>query len=223
MDFIMKKAYNINMDTNSNKTSTKNVYKTKALLASFLAFIVFISPTVINAQSSQNENRVAIQNAEQNTEQKDEVKIEIKSAKEIALDLERARKFEKDVKAITDRINKNKDEYVLQIRLKFLTNADNLSSITNKIELRINKIEISGENVDSMNSKLAEANENIKAAKALLKTLPAKKSLIDYTEFKKYATTIIEARNNLEEAKNTLSLIISDLKDLVVDKNDDKN
>ena len=219
----MKKAYNINMDTNSNKTSTKNVYKTKALLASFLAFIVFISPTVINAQSSQNENRVAIQNAEQNTEQKDEVKIEIKSAKEIALDLERARKFEKDVKAITDRINKNKDEYVLQIRLKFLTNADNLSSITNKIELRINKIEISGENVDSMNSKLAEANENIKAAKALLKTLPAKKSLIDYTEFKKYATTIIEARNNLEEAKNTLSLIISDLKDLVVDKNDDKN
>lgn len=211
------------MDTNSNKTSTKNVYKTKALLASFLAFIVFISPTVINAQSSQNENRVAIQNAEQNTEQKDEVKIEIKSAKEIALDLERARKFEKDVKAITDRINKNKDEYVLQIRLKFLTNADNLSSITNKIELRINKIEISGENVDSMNSKLAEANENIKAAKALLKTLPAKKSLIDYTEFKKYATTIIEARNNLEEAKNTLSLIISDLKDLVVDKNDDKN
>ena len=219
----MKKAYNINMDTNSNKTSTKNVYKTKALLASFLAFIVFISPTVINAQSSQNENKVAIQNAEQNTEQKDEVKIEIKSAKEIALDLERARKFEKDVKAITDRINKNKDEYVLQIRLKFLTNADNLSSITNKIELRINKIEISGENVDSMNSKLAEANENIKAAKALLKTLPAKKSLIDYTEFKKYATTIIEARNNLEEAKNTLSLIISDLKDLVVDKNDDKN
>ena len=211
------------MDTNSNKTSTKNVYKTKALLASFLAFIVFISPTVINAQSSQNENKVAIQNAEQNTEQKDEVKIEIKSAKEIALDLERARKFEKDVKAITDRINKNKDEYVLQIRLKFLTNADNLSSITNKIELRINKIEISGENVDSMNSKLAEANENIKAAKALLKTLPAKKSLIDYTEFKKYATTIIEARNNLEEAKNTLSLIISDLKDLVVDKNDDKN
>ena len=211
------------MDTNSNKTSTKNVYKTKALLASFLAFIVFISPTVINAQSSQNENRVAIQNAEQNTEQKDEVKIEIKSAKEIALDLERARKFEKDVKAITDRINKNKDEYVLQIRLKFLTNADNLSSITNKIELRINKIEISGENVDSMNTKLAETNESIKTAKALLKTLPAKKSLIDYTEFKKYATTIIEARNNLEEAKNTLSLIISDLKDLVVDKNDDKN
>ena len=105
----------------------------------------------------------------------------------------------------------------------FLTNADNLSSITNKIELRINKIEISGENVDSMNTKLAETNESIKTAKALLKTLPAKKSLIDYTEFKKYATTIIEARNNLEEAKNTLSLIISDLKDLVVDKNDDKN
>lgn len=192
--------------------SHKNTLIFTNLFKYLVVLFVFISPIIASAQVTNPQNEGV----------KDE-KVEVKSAKEIAKDLEKERKTTKDVKTITDRINKNKDEYVIQIRAKFLLNADNLSTIATKIDTRISKIEISGEDVSDMNANLDSANESIKKAKALLKTLPAKKSLLDYSEAKKYASTIIEARDNLENAKANLSVIIADLKDLVIDKDDDKN
>lgn len=191
------------------KPSPKNNLIFTNLFKYLVVLFVFITPVLVNAQ---------IVNP-QNDDTKTDEKVEVKSAKEIAKDLKTA----KDIKIITDRINKNKDEYVIQIRAKFLLNADNLSTIATKIDTRISKIEISGEDVSDMNTNLDSANESIKKAKALLKTLPAKKSLLDYSEAKKYASTIIEARDNLENAKANLSVIIADLKDLVIDKDDDKN
>lgn len=188
----------------------------KIALFSFFAVFALINPSLTNAQVVNDDKD---QKSEVKTDTKNDEKVEVKSAKEVAKEL----KTIKDIKTITDRINKNKDEYIVQIRTKFLNNADSLNTISNKIETRINKIEISGEDVSSMNAKLDEANKNIKSAKTLLKALPAKKALLDYTEAKKYASTIIEARNNLETAKEILSDIISNLKDLVIDKDDDKN
>lgn len=190
--------------------------KSKLFLNSFFALLLAVtaltSPVLAGAQTTSDDK-------DTKTEVKTDEKVEVKSAK----DLEKERKTAKDIKIITDRINKNKDEYVVQIRSKFLLNADNLSTIATKIDTRISKIEISGEDVSDMSANLDSANESIKKAKALLKTLPAKKSLLDYAEAKKYASTIIEARDNLENAKTNLSVIISDLKDLVIDKDDDKN
>ncbi len=197
-----------------NKSSDNQPNKSKLFLNSFFAVLLVVtaltSPITTNAQTTNDDQKSDVKNDDKN---------DVKSAK----DLEKEKKTAKDIKNITDRINKNKDEYVVQIRTKFLLNADNLSAISAKIDTRISKIEISGEDVTTMNTNLDNANESIKKAKALLKTLPAKKSAIDYTEAKKYAGTIIEARDNLENAKANLSVIISDLKDLVIDKDDDKN
>lgn len=197
----------------SNKKQSNNAPSKlflNGLFVVLLAIVTLAGPVITNAQTA-------------NEDQKSDVKTDDKNDVKSTKDLEKEKKTAKDVKNITDRINKNKDEYVVQIRTKFLLNADNLSAIATKIDTRISKIEISGEDVTTMNDNLDTANESIKKAKALLKTLPAKKSAIDYTDAKKYAGTIIEARDNLENAKANLSTIISDLKDLVIDKDDDKN
>lgn len=202
------------LNTSNNKQSNTGYAKLflNGLFVALLAIATLTSPVLTNAQTA-NDNK------DQKSDVKTDNKDDVKSVKE----LEKDKKTARDVKNITDRINKNKDEYVIQIRTKFLLNADSLSAISAKIDTRISKIEISGEDVTSMNDNLDSANESIKKAKALLKTLPAKKSAIDYTDAKKYAGIIIEARDNLENAKANLSVIISDLKDLVIDKDDDKN
>ncbi len=206
----------LNTPNNKQSTNTPGKLFLNGLFVALLAITTLTSPVLTNAQTT-NDNK------DQKSDVKTDNKDDVKSAKETAKDLEKEKKAAKDVKNITDRINKNKDEYTVQIRTKFLLNADNLSAISAKIDTRISKIEISGEDVTTMNENLDNANESIKKAKALLKTLPAKKSAIDYTEAKKYAGIIIEARDNLENAKANLSVIISDLKDLVIDKDDDKN
>lgn len=201
---------------NKQSNSVNSKMFLNGFFAVLLAITAITTPAITNAQTSNDDK-------DTKTDVKTDDKTDVKSAKDIAKDLEKEKKVAKDVKNITDRINKNKDEYTVQIRTKFLLNADNLSTIATKINTRISKIEISGEDVTEMNSKLDEANKNIKDARALLKTLPSKKSLINYDEAKKYAGTIIEARNNLEDAKTALSEIISNLKDLVIDKDNDKN
>lgn len=202
------------LNTSNNKQSNNTPGKLflNGLFVALLAIGTLTGPVLTNAQT-----------ANDNKDQKSDVKTDDKNDVKSAKDLERERKTAKDIKTITDRINKNKDEYVLQIRSKFLLNADNLSVISTKIDTRISKIEISGEDVTGMNTALTSAEQNIKDARALLKTLPAKKTLIDYAEAKKYAGIIVEARNNLEDAKSSLSDTISNLKDLVIDKADDKN
>jgi hypothetical protein len=206
------------LNTSNNKQSNSGAAKLflNGLFAVILTIGTLAGPLLANAQTT-NDNK------DQKSDIKTDDKNDAKSAKDLAKDSDKEKKTAKDIKTITDRINKNKDEYVVQIRSKFLLNADNLSAISAKIDTRISKIEISGEDVTTMNDNLDDANESIKKAKALLKTLPTKKSLIDYTDAKKYAGTIIEARDNLENAKSNLSAIISDLKDLVIDKDDDKN
>lgn len=134
------------------------------------------------------------------------------------------RRYERDLKAINDRILKNKDDYTVSVRQKFINNADKLASIAAKIETRIAKLEIAGEDVSGLKADLNSAEEIIKETRNSLRSLPQKQSAIDYTASKKYASIIVDARNNLEQAKELLTKTVSGLKDFVVEKdNDEKN
>lgn len=158
---------------------------------------------------------------DKNDQKNDTVKNEQKDDIKDAVD---QKKYDKDVKNINDRINKNKDDYTLQIKNKFLNNADKLASISLKINTRITKLDIAGEDTTDLKTKLDDADASIKKARATLRTLPSKSALLNYDDSKKYATVIVDARNNLEDAKNTLSDLVSDLKDLVIDTDkNDKN
>lgn len=145
--------------------------------------------------------------------------IETKAVEKARKELEK--KNEKEIKNIVDRAGK-KDDYVPAIRNKFNQNANILESISNKIGARVTKLEILGEDVTEMNEGLENATENIKNAKKLLLSLPNKKTNLDEVEARKHAITVIEIKNLLEEAKTNLSNVITILKDLVIDKDNDK-
>lgn len=179
------------------------------LVATLLIASLFLAFNLANAQTNT-----------QATESTDAPKPE---QTETPKDPAKIKRDERDLKTITDRTQKTKDDYIIQIRLKFLNSADKLASISTKIETRVTKLKISGQDTSDMEAKLDLANANLKEARSLLKSLPAKQSLLNYSDAKKYAQTIIDARTNLENAKDTLTNIISDLKDFIIDKDDEKN
>ena len=152
---------------------------------------------------------IAQENPKQDSE--DSVKTEQR-------DLAKERRDERDIKTINDRINKTRDEYVILVRTRFLNNTDRLSSILAKIETRITKLEIAGEEVSELKEKSEKAKSLISKSRTNLRALPSRQTNIDYSSSRKYATTIIESRNDLEEAKEILTSIVSDLKDFIIEK-----
>lgn len=179
-------------------TDFKKIAK-NALFTSSMALVMF---SFVNLSFAQENPKPDNQDSA-NTEQRD---------------LAKERRDERDIKTINDRINKTKDDYVVLVRTRFLNNTDRLSSILTKIETRITKLEIAGEDVTNLKDKSEKAKNLISKSRTNLRALPSRQTNIDYTSSRKYATTIIESRNDLEEAKEILTSIVSDLKDFIIEK-----
>lgn len=186
----------------------RSTNKRIGLLATFFvsSLFLFLITNIVNAQTPSETNETP------KNDQTETVKDPIKTKRD-----------ERDIKTIVDRTQKIKDDYIIQIKLKFANSADKLSSISTKIETRIVKLEIAGEDVTILKQKLDSANKDIKDARNIFKNLPVKQSSINYTDAKKYAQSLIDARTDLESAKDTLTEIISGLKDFIIDKDDEKN